>query len=342
MSGTHLCSERRRLARAEAAVWVVRLHGSRRSPEFEAGFRHWLAAHPENGEEFERVTAVWEAAPHASVAGLPRVRGRQPSPKGKRWALAAVLVMACCAGLWLLSHSSRDTTYVTGIGEQRLIPLEDGSRIALNSDSRVKIDYLPAVRRVYLIRGEAFFEVAHNPQRPFVVAVGGQQVTALGTSFEVRYDADRVDVILMEGKVSVTPAAEGTRSPSQTSQNAGKDSLSTASQRGFVMVPGERLTIAKGVAPKVDEPRMDAITAWRRGEVMLDDTPLADAIVEMNRYNRSALVVDENDLSNLRISGIYHTGDSVGFAQTVASLYGLRVTEAGEQIHLSSAVPITH
>jgi transmembrane sensor len=342
MSGTPLCSERRRLARAEAAVWVVRLHGSRRSSKFEAGFRHWLAAHPENAEEFERVTAVWEAAPHASVAGLPRVRGRQPSPMVNRWALAAILLIACCAGLWLVSRTSRDTIYVTGIGEQRLIPLGDGSRIALNSDSKVKIDYSAAIRRVYLIRGEAFFEVAHNPQRPFVVAVGDQQVTALGTAFEIRYDADHVDVILMEGKVTVTPASQDTPSSSQSSQNLRWKGASSASQRGFVMAPGERLTIAKGVAPKVDEPRMDVITAWRRGEVMLDDTPLADAIAEMNRYNRSVLVVDENGLSNLRISGIYHTGDSAGFAQTVANLYGLRVTETGEQIHLSSAVPVTH
>jgi transmembrane sensor len=104
------------------------------------------------------------------------------------------------------------------------------------------------------------------------------------------------------------------------------------------MTAGERLRVARGNA-KVDAPRVDAVTAWRRGEVMLDDTPLTDAIAEMNRYSKNALIIDESHIATLRVSGIFHTGDSVGFAQTVAQLYGLQMTQEGDQIHLRSAAP---
>jgi transmembrane sensor len=107
------------------------------------------------------------------------------------------------------------------------------------------------------------------------------------------------------------------------------------------MTAGERLRVAKGAPAIVDAPRVEAVTAWRRGEVMLDDTPLSDAIAEMNRYSKSALVIDETGIATLRVSGIYHTGDSEGFAQTVAQLYGLHLTQKGGQIHLRSPEPLT-
>jgi transmembrane sensor len=337
---TKSSKERRRIARAEASVWIVRLHGSHRSPELEAGFRRWLNQHPENAQEFDRVTAVWEAAPHASTAGLPRVTGWARAPAPRRWALAAMLLLACAAAaLWIGLPLLRDPVMVTGIGEQRLVPLADGTRVTLNSDSELKVEYTPDTRRVLLLRGEAFFEVAHNTKRPFIVIAGDNQVTAVGTAFAVRYEPDHIDVTLVEGKVSVTSTTTNAPVPQRDLKITTPGANSPPVARAYVMAAGERLTIAKGAATKVEEPHMEAATAWRRGEVMLDDTPLSEAVAEMNRYNKSALVIDESKIANLKVSGIYHTGDSTGFAQTVANLYSLRVTESGDQIHLSSTSP---
>jgi transmembrane sensor len=233
----------------------------------------------------------------------------------------------------------QDPEYITAIGEQRTVPLDDGSRIALNSNSKIKIEFTAERRAVRLLRGEAFFEVAHNAVRPFVVIAGDNQVTAVGTAFEVRYEPDHIDVTLVEGKVNVTSTAEPLAVPASVASS--KTGVSTLSSSGYAMTAGERLTIAKGAPATIDAPRLDAVTAWRRGEVMLDDTPLADAVAEMNRYNKSALVVDESRIATLHISGIYHTGDSEGFAQTVAQLYGLQVTQEGGQIHLRSTAPPT-
>jgi len=107
------------------------------------------------------------------------------------------------------------------------------------------------------------------------------------------------------------------------------------------MTAGERLRVAKSAPPSVDAQRVEAVTAWRRGEVMLDDTSLPDAVAEMNRYSKNPLIIDGDSIATLRVSGIYHTGDSEGFAQTVAQLYGLQVTKEGDQIHLRSAKPRT-
>ena len=121
--------DRRRHARAEASVWIVRLHGSQRTPELEAGFRRWLKSSPDNAEEFERVTAVWEAAPHASIAGLPRVtQWERPPSNFRRWAIAATVLLVVAAGVLLSYRFAQDAEYVTAIGEQRTVPLDDGSR----------------------------------------------------------------------------------------------------------------------------------------------------------------------------------------------------------------------
>lgn len=321
--------DRRQRARAEASAWIVRLHGAHRTPELEAGFRRWLGASPDNAAEFERVTAVWESAPHASIAGLPRVVHRErPAPNPRRLAFAATLLLFVAAAAFLGYRLEQDPEYVTAIGEQRTVPLDDGSRIALNSNSRVQIEFTADKRTVRLLHGEAFFEVAHNKERPFVVIAGENQVTAVGTAFEVRYEPDHIDVTLVEGKVNVTSTAGPLGAP-------------TSASSGYAMTAGERVRIAKGAAAKVDAPRVDAVTAWRRGEVMLDDTPLPEAVAEMNRYSKKPLVIDGNRIATLRVSGIYHTGDSEGFAQTAARLYGLQVTQEGDQIHLRSAAPAT-
>jgi transmembrane sensor len=330
--------DRRQRARAEASVWIVRLHGAHRTPELEAGFRRWLGSHPDNAAEFERVTAVWESAPHASIAGLPRVVHRErSSPAPRRFAIAATLLLVAAGGGFLSYRLERDPEYVTAIGEQRTVPLDDGSRIALNSNSRVQIEFTAEKRTVRLLRGEAFFDVAHNKERPFVVIAGESEVTAVGTAFEVRYEPDHIDVTLVEGKVDVTSTAEPLGSPANVSSSL--SGLRQLSSSGYRMTAGERLSIAKGAPAKVDAPRVEAVTAWRRGEVMLDDTPLTEAIAEMNRYSKNPLIIDGSSIATLRVSGIYHTGDSAGFAQTVAQLYGLQVTQEGGQIHLRLTAP---
>jgi transmembrane sensor len=325
-------ADRKRHARAEAAAWIVRLHGPHRSPDLEAGFRAWLAADPENGRQFERVTEVWEAGSTMAAAGVPRVAEWRESPAPRRWALAAMVLLALALGTWSVDYFWLNPSYATRLGEQRLVRLDDGTRIAMNSSTRIHLSYRDDVRRVRLDRGEAYFEVARDPARPFVVVAGDHRVTALGTAFVVRHENGGTAVTLVEGKVAVFEGdqAVSQHSPSDTVPEPAPD-------KRIVLSPGQRLTFVGGATPKLDEPRIDAVTAWRRGEVMLDDTTLADAVAEMNRYDERLLIIDDPSAAALRVSGIYHAGDSEGFARTVAALYGLQVVREPGRIHLRGA-----
>jgi len=332
------------VARAEASAWITRLHGLDRTPEMEAGFRRWLAERPENAQEFEGLTEVWEllgagassrAAPRlgrwersAEARELQALRAHgasssRPGPRPRRWhkglALAACAVLALAAfGVWRLDF---EPTYATAVGEQRVVRLDDGTRISLNSDSRLVTAFGATERRVRLVRGEVLFEVARDTGRPFVVDVDGHSVTALGTSFVVRRDDLRVAVTLIEGKVAVASAT--TRQPSRSQAHAPE-----------ILKPGERLILSASAPSRLDNPRLEAVTAWRRGEVLLDDTPLPEAAAEMNRYDATAIVIDSPRAERLIVSGLYHTGDSAGFAHSIARMYGLRVVEHDGRLYV--------
>ena len=351
-SSSQTARDTHRAARAEAAAWIVRLHGPHRSPEIEAAFRDWLAAHPQNGEQFERVTEVWEAGSSVPVPGVPRLTSWKEPSSGRKWSLAAaVLVLVCGLVGWGAWRVWSDPTYTTGIGEQRIVRLDDGTRLSLNSGTHVRITYSDSERRVELERGEAYFEVAHNPARPFIVTAGARQVIALGTTFVVRYETVQTAVTLLEGSVAVSPVPDSP-SAAPLQQPKGMQSASTNRLPGpgvrtgaqrenigqeLILSPGERVTFTAGGNPRLDEPRIEAVTAWRRGEVMLDKTELADAIAELNRYDKNTLIIDDPKIAALTISGIYQAGDSSGFARTVAKLYDLEIVEQPNRIYLRAA-----
>lgn len=329
-----------RTARAEASVWIVRLHGPHRTPELEAGFREWLAASAENARQFERVTEVWDAGA-VPMPGVPRIAPTpapaavaEPSP-ARGWLLAAALAMVMIgAGVWGASTFWWNIRYSTGLGERRVVRLADGSQITLNSDSGVIVSYRQHERRVRIDHGQAFFEVAKDATRPFRVRAGERQVEAVGTAFEVRREPQQLTVTLVEGKVAVT----GLESASEASAARAVATSETPVDR-VMLTAGQRLTVNQSsTAPALDRPRMDIATAWMRGEVILDGTPLAEVIVEMNRYDQRRLVIDDPAIAAMKISGIYHTGNSELFASMVARLYGLGVRQKDGRIHLFAPV----
>ena len=330
-SGAPSARSPQRTARAEAAAWIVRLHGPHRTSELEAAFRDWLAAHPENGKQFERVTEAWDAGSSLPIlpASLSVVWSNNRSRR--RWIPAAAVLVLCTLAGWGAWYAWADPVYTTGVGEERVVRLDDGTRVSLNSGTRIRIAYGVSQRRVQLERGEAYFEVANNPARPFIVAAGQREVIALGTVFVIRYDKTQTTVTLFEGKVAVLPVVESSSRDTPAAATTG------GHDRELILAPGERVTFNPSDNLKLDAPRMEAIAAWRRGEVILDKTPLAEAIAELNRYDKVQLVIDDPGIAALPISGIYQAGDSKGFARAMAKLYDLELAEQSSQIHLRAA-----
>ena len=330
---------------AEAAVWVARLHGPNRSRQMEQEFRAWQAGSPAHREAFERCTDVWQDIPRIGLATAYEslAAGRAaaaPAPKPRhevawRWVAAAAVASAGALCAVLVLHWAGANDYRTDVGEQRLVVLEDGSRMLMNTDTRLRVDFAAAQRTVEVRSGEAFFEVAKDARRPFVVRIAGSEVVAVGTAFSVRYGpgphaADELAVMLVEGQVKVRPA-----------DHAGGDALAPA--QPVLMKAGDRLVLdraphaaASAPAPRVDRPDVDRAMAWKRSEAVFDDTSLADAVAEMNRYNRTPIVLlDGLGAADLRVSGLYRTSDSAGFAGAVAALHGLTLREEGGRLELT-------
>jgi transmembrane sensor len=328
---------------AEASVWIARLHGPDRDARMERECLEWQGRSAAHRLAFERCTETWMDVSRISLrdafAAMDSVRSSaKPADRAghrfhRRLAIACgALLVVGVAGLqwWRMSG-----VYSTGVGEQQAVVLRDGTRLSLNTDSRVRVRMDSSRRRVEVESGEALFDVAKDPQRPFVVRAAGSEVVAHGTVFTVRLEpgharaGDKVSVTLVEGQVTV--------------QSVAKRPAEEVPAWSVAMKPGDRLRRTgpteggsdAASTVEVDRPRIETVTAWKRDEAVFDDINLADAVRELNRYNRTPIVlVGDASLGGLRVSGVYRTGDTAGFARDVAALHGLVVHEREGRLEL--------
>ncbi len=298
----------------DAALWVVRTRDADQSDL--TTLDGWLQADPTHADAYMDAAGIWDDLGQVlpdwkrdPVA--PPAPERAAAPRRMRIAVAAFASFAVACFLtvqWLVSP----TPYATGIGEQRTITLADGTRATLNTDSMIRVSRFGDERRVTLERGEAQFDVTHDPRHPFLVSASDRTVRVLGTSFVMRREAGRVDVTLLSGSVAVE-------------------------RRGATTVqlqPGERYRQLPNQPARVDRPRIDIVTAWRSGKLLLDDTPLSDAIAEMNRYSGRPIILGEPGLGQQRLSGLFDTRDTDAFARTIAEIYDLRLQARRDGYHL--------
>jgi transmembrane sensor len=159
-------STERSLIDAEAASWLSRLHSSRKSAQTESAFRAWLSTSETHREAFERATEVWDMLPSVSGDYSVRVSARSRS---HRQSVALAASVALILGVLSLWWATRPPLYETRVGEERVVMLSDHSRVALNTNSELEINYSRAERRVVLDHGEALFEVSKDPSRPCFV-----------------------------------------------------------------------------------------------------------------------------------------------------------------------------
>jgi transmembrane sensor len=305
--------------RAEAATWVARLHDDQRGPDSEARLHTWLNENEEHRRAFSRLTQVWE---RAGEIGLRAQGNMFESRRGQNsrfipWAAAvgASLVLTVIGTLYW-----SDNALVTGVGQEKIRLLRDGTRIALNTDTRIEVNYDERARRVRLIRGEARFDVSKRPTWPFLVSVGDHVIRALGTSFIVRHDdIQDLSVILVEGQISVAPITPNDEARPQGAQ---------------ILAPGQRLIISQQHASAMDRPELARVTAWERGRVDFEETTLADAVDEINRYTTTHVTIANAAVAQLRIGGVFRAGDSDEFVKVVTAAFGLRADRNGSVIVL--------
>ncbi len=229
-------------------------------------------------------------------------------------AAAVVVVIAGGAVAW----RTMPQTYSTRVGEQRLIQLADGSQVTLNTDSLIKVRVDGRQRHVELARGEAYFDVAKLGGAPFVVESGKSEVRVTGTRFNVRDGRDWVRVDVEEGRVLAGAHA--------STQPAGAAVL-LASQA--VTLDGNGLVRWRGAAD------IDRVDNWRRGRVYFNETPLRDAVADMNRYSKTHLVITTPGIADMPVSGVFRAGASDSFARALSLAYPLRAQAHDNVIEIS-------
>jgi len=321
----------------EAARWLALLHeqNAATTPEFEA----WRCASPKHEQAWARVAAPWRLlAEHATAPELIALRGaaleRARRTVRSRWrsrgnrllstralSAAAAILVAMGAGAFYVRQLP--TVYRTDIGERRVVRLDDGSTIGLDSLSEVSVHHSKYSREVTLVRGQARFDVAHDVERPFSVQAGDRKVVATGTSFDVDLVGPDVVITLIVGHVVVLDRQ------GNDLEAGGQAREAALPKEGLNLEPGERLvaparlsTAARG-APSLQHVNLERATAWQAGQLVFDDESLAAAVERINRYSSSKVRVTDPAAATMRFSGVFREGETQAFVDTVKQYLSL-------------------
>ena len=323
-----------------AARWLARMSNEGAAFDREK-FEHWRAAYPRNAQAFDEAVKTWKlnlpvwATRYAiersdiSARGVKIERYAVRSHRGAYAALAAIL-LAVGAGIGLeragmiggseytLSTQAANTI-MTGAQQVRVFRLSDGSIVTLGTESELSIGYSKYFRRLTLLRGHARFDVAHDINRPFEVHAGRGVVTAHGTVFDVRITPQGVRVSLVRGAIDI-------------------ERIEGAKRTGDIrkLAPGEALTVpAKG---QLGVPELaDPVETGNNAMLTFNNVPIAEAIEAMNRRNARKIVIVGSHLQIETVSGGFSADDPDGFAQMIASMFDVSVSnDAGGNLLLTA------
>ena len=301
----------------EAATWTWRMDSRTLTGGEQQAFEAWLRQDPRHRRAMNELSKVWdaldglaEAKRDEKIATFTDAAKHAALRRHVRWlAVAAALVAMVVAGILWRQNDGEILTLSTAVGQQRNVTLADGSVIALNTNTIVDTNLSRHVRQVYLRKGEAHFQVAHDRSRPFYVHAGDAVVRAVGTQFEVRLLRDQhIDVVVNEGRVEVQAAQ-----PVSPAPDTGSHRAIAATVRA--LRAGQQLSTATpdyAVMP-VSAARLSSELAWREGAIIFDGESLSDAIAEIERYTDARIVVSDPRIAALRVGGRFRTDDMQGF-----------------------------
>lgn len=322
--------------RRQAAAWFARQRADDVTLEETQAWHRWLAADPDHRAAYARLERLWSGlGAHAAEPQIARRLADAPvcaptSSPAARWCVrlgvAAVLVAALFGAWWAppAPSSAQDTLYATAVGAHRDIVLEDGSRITLDTDTRLRVAYLDTERRLVLERGRAFFRIAPE-RRPMRVATPHGGVRVVGTAFELDQRADALDVTLIEGKVDLLPADADARDLA-----------------GVPLRAGHRARLVAGHVAAIERLRGGDAPTWLSGRLVFEDATLAEAIGEFNRYSAEQWVIEDPRLADIRLTGVFRSDAPHAFVGAVGDLHPIAIdtgTPGVRRIEVASARP---
>ncbi|WP_051045382.1 FecR family protein [Tistrella mobilis] len=303
-----------------ASDWLVRLHDAPGDAGLRERFDAWLAANPDHQRDWAEISRTYRLmgqvlpAPGAAPARKAELHSLRPRRR-MRMAVAGLALAAGIAAIAVLPGQLRSglADQSTGSAETRQVALADGSRMDLAPRSAADVEIDAIGRRIRLIQGRAYFEVATDPTRPFVVSAGPATVTVRGTGFEVAETDTGLEVAVRHGRVEV--AAGG------------------ASR---LLEAGDRLTIRTNGDIMEDRSRADEVAAWTSGQLIARDRPVAEVVAALRPYAAQVIVLSDDDLARQPLTGIYDLRRPRAALDAIAAAQGARVVEITPWILLLS------
>ncbi|MGX1788289.1 FecR family protein [Bosea sp. NPDC055332] len=304
----------------EAVAWFVRLRDEEASEADRSAFAVWLEASPVHARAWRELKTVWgaldqAAAPKLTTTAAPNILAHnaarhRPRTSWRPLAAAAMLLLAMTA-TWRLSPAGLLSDHRTGIGERRIVALADGSRVELGPASAIDVDLTGARRSVRLVAGEAFFAVARDTARPFVVSAGQGEIAVLGTAFDVKLgQSEAVSVVVTESKVAVSAAG---------SQAVG-------------VIAGEEVSYDRNGVSAVRPADLDSAQAWRQDQLVFHDTPLDTVLSELGRYRRGHIQLLGGELGKRRITAVFDAKRPDAALETIAHNLDLRLLRMSDYL----------
>ena len=324
---------------ATACDWIAAIDRGLTAQETEA-LKKWVASNPSHQKVLAEMAALWdEISVMNTVRELaPLQNTTRPSPS-RRWLISAAAVFMLTGLIswqWLSSpgEPARQVMLTehsqTLVGEQKTVTLADGSKVYLNTDTEIHVTFYPDSRQVALLRGEAHFEVAKDPAKPFTVSAGNNAVTAVGTAFNMQFTRDKAfELTVTEGKVRVStqlnePASEQQPKP-------------VIAREGVMVFAGEKVLVSDKVSPResLTQSEIAQSLAWQDGQIVFTGEQLPQALQEISRYTQVKFVIDDDALKTTRVAGYFRVGDIKGLLAALENSFAISSYEGADKtIHL--------
>lgn len=341
--------------RQEACEWIARLHDSEPSARKRAELKKWVQQSPTHKAELQSLAKMWGELDILTELAVPVEMPRQ-SGRSMRAALVHLITRKAAIGgfataalvlliavVWQPLNDSDDsallsTSYRTAIGEQKLVMLPDKSTALLNTNSQLTVDYTDESRNVYLTLGEAHFDVAKNPDQPFLVFVGNGVVRAVGTAFSVRLKSNLVDVTVVEGSVQINTIAATLGTNSFQVDEISSPPIIKSGQSALY---DQNIESVESVVT-IDEQEIAHKLAWKEGMLQFSGDPLSFVVDEIARYTSVSIVIKDPELRDLRIGGLFKVGETEKMFDALERSFGVRVEHIDDDIvYLSMVVSPT-
>jgi transmembrane sensor len=311
----------------EAADWFARMNADDVSAADSTRFEAWLRAAAYNEKAYAELCATWtelrKAGPLVRAVSFGQAMNAASTvpERSRRWLVGAVAATVGAIVLalgWNVYRQKEASQFQTGIGEQAAVALPDGSSFDLNTNSRVQVYYSKRARVVYLERGEAFFKVAHDLQRPFWVHAGDRWVRAVGTAFNVYLRPAGAEVTVSEGTVNVV--------------NSTTELPPTDQKPVAAITAGEQADAAgrAEVIHSLNSAQLSRLLAWRKSTLYFQDEPLGEVVNELMRYTTLKIEIVDDSLRNLPVGGTFQASPEGAEAllTTLQDGFGTRVRRA--------------